>query len=56
MKDLHTHLLYGIDDGCKSIEESIDLNPNYQKKIKYVVTSLSNVGLTAALLTIKLDK
>ena len=25
MKDLHSHLLYGIDDGCRSIEESIDL-------------------------------
>lgn len=23
MKDLHTHILYGIDDGAKSIEESI---------------------------------
>ena len=25
MKDLHSHVLYGIDDGSKSIEESIDL-------------------------------
>ena len=25
MKDLHTHLLYGIDDGCKSLEEAITL-------------------------------
>ncbi len=25
MKDLHTHLLYGIDDGSKSLEESIKL-------------------------------
>lgn len=25
MKDLHNHLLYGIDDGSKSIDESIDL-------------------------------
>ena len=25
MKDLHSHLLYGIDDGCKTIDESIEL-------------------------------
>ncbi len=25
MKDLHTHILYGIDDGSKSIEESIEI-------------------------------
>ena len=25
MKDLHTHLLWGIDDGCRTIEESIQL-------------------------------
>lgn len=25
MKDLHTHLLFGIDDGCKSIDESIEI-------------------------------
>ena len=25
MKDLHTHLLYGIDDGSKSLEESVKL-------------------------------
>ena len=25
MKDLHSHLLFGIDDGCKTIEESISL-------------------------------
>lgn len=25
MKDLHTHILYGIDDGSKSIEESIGI-------------------------------
>ena len=25
MKDLHNHLLYGIDDGSKSLEESINL-------------------------------
>ena len=25
MKDLHCHLLYGIDDGCRSIDESLSL-------------------------------
>ena len=25
MKDLHTHLLYGIDDGCKTMQEAITL-------------------------------
>lgn len=25
MKDLHCHLLFGIDDGCKTIDESISL-------------------------------
>ena len=25
MKDLHCHLLYGIDDGCKTIDDSIKL-------------------------------
>ena len=25
MKDLHCHLLYGIDDGCKTIDESVSL-------------------------------
>lgn len=25
MKDLHSHLCYGIDDGCKTIEESISI-------------------------------
>ena len=25
MKDIHSHILYGIDDGSRSIEESIQL-------------------------------
>ena len=50
MKDLHCHLLYGIDDGSKSIEESIQLlkkmvkagckeivlTPHYVRNSKYV--------------------
>ena len=24
MIDMHNHILYGIDDGCKTIEESIE--------------------------------
>lgn len=31
MKDIHTHLLYGIDDGSKTIEESIDLLKNMEE-------------------------
>lgn len=31
MKDIHTHLLYGIDDGSKSIEESIELLKNMEE-------------------------
>lgn len=25
MKDIHSHILYGIDDGTKSLEESIEI-------------------------------
>lgn len=32
MKDLHCHLLYGIDDGSKTIEESIQLLKEAEKK------------------------
>lgn len=31
MEDLHSHLLYGIDDGSKSIEESISLLKDMEK-------------------------
>ena len=31
MKDIHSHLLYGIDDGSKSIEESISLLKEMKK-------------------------
>lgn len=32
MKDIHSHLLYGIDDGSKSIEESIELLKKMKKQ------------------------
>ena len=31
MKDLHSHLLYGIDDGSRSIDESIELLKKMEK-------------------------
>lgn len=31
MEDIHTHLLYGIDDGSKSIEESISILKDMQE-------------------------
>ncbi len=40
MIDIHSHLLYGIDDGSKSIEESVD-----------IIRNLSNVGFTDIILT-----
>ena len=50
MKDLHSHIIYGIDDGSKSIEESIDLlkcavnqgmtdiicTPHYMEETEYI--------------------
>ena len=32
MKDLHSHILYGIDDGSKDIEESIELLKDMEKQ------------------------
>ena len=32
MKDLHSHLLFGIDDGCKDIGESITLLKKAQEQ------------------------
>lgn len=32
MKDLHSHLLYGIDDGCQTIEEAIKLLKESKKQ------------------------
>lgn len=40
MVDIHTHLLYGVDDGSKSIEESIS-----------IIENLSNAGVTDIILT-----
>ena len=31
MIDMHNHILYGIDDGCKTIEESIETIKNMKK-------------------------
>ena len=53
MKDLHSHLLFGIDDGCKDIGESITLlkaaqkqgitdlvlTPHYMENTKYNVNN-----------------
>ena len=50
MKDLHSHLLYGIDDGATSLEEALELlrqlesagvkeiivTPHYIENSKYV--------------------
>lgn len=40
MIDIHTHLLYGVDDGSKSIEESIS-----------IIKNLSKIGVTDIVLT-----
>ena len=32
MKDIHSHLMYGIDDGSRSLEESIELLEKQEKK------------------------
>ena len=40
MIDIHNHMIYGVDDGSKSIEESID-----------ILKDLSNNGITDIILT-----
>ena len=59
LKDLHSHLLYGIDDGCKTIEESLSLlkkmsaagvkdiiiTPHYIENSKYVFNNESKEKL-----------
>ncbi len=40
MIDIHSHLLYGIDDGSKSIEDSVD-----------IIRNMHNVGFTDIILT-----
>lgn len=40
MEDIHTHLLYGIDDGSKSIEESIE-----------ILKDMEELGITEIVLT-----
>ena len=40
MIDIHSHLLYGIDDGSKSIEDSVD-----------IIRDLSEIGYTDIILT-----
>lgn len=40
MKDLHTHIMFGIDDGCKSLEESI-----------VILENLVDMGVTDVILT-----
>ena len=40
MIDIHTHLLYGVDDGSKSIEESVS-----------IIKHLSEIGVTDIVLT-----
>lgn len=56
MKDIHSHILYGIDDGARSIEESIEileklyesgvtdiiLTPHYISNSKYISSVLEN--------------
>ena len=40
MIDMHCHILYGIDDGCKTIEESIE-----------TIRNMKSVGFNTIVLT-----
>lgn len=40
MIDVHSHLIYGVDDGCKTIEESIE-----------ILKSLNEMGVTNTIVT-----
>ena len=64
MKDLHSHLLFGIDDGCKNMKESIELlkkmeaagtkevilTPHYIENSKYVCNNEEKAKLFTTLL------
>lgn len=40
MKDIHSHILYGIDDGCKTFDESVSiLNKLYKEGITDLVAT-----------------
>mgnify|MGYP000611299392 CR=1 FL=1 len=57
MIDMHCHILYGIDDGCKTIEESIEtirnmksvgfntivLTPHYIEAVSYTHLTLPTI-------------
>lgn len=63
MIDTHSHLLYGIDDGCKSLDESISiikkyneiginkiiLTPHYIKDSSYDSTKINNQKIMSIL-------
>lgn len=63
MKDLHSHILYGIDDGCRNIEVSLDVlrdaytsgitdilvTPHYIENSKYSATNKEKLKLLATL-------
>ena len=59
MKDLHCHIMYGVDDGCKTKEEAIEmlkklekkgttdiiLTPHYIEETNYVVNNQKKIKL-----------